>query len=1676
MIGNGSTYFHEQQCLANPHIIITGNTNDVFCGEGLIPVSLREELCMHLRRQGFDAVIFFDSSNVVYCYDTGSMAVLREGRAAPAQSRPARRAASPIMEQSLFGRRTRRRSQSAGAEAPTGPAPDSLNMGRLYTAQAWDRIRRLMANEELRIAFVFANADSMVRTFPDDMLQHLEELSAARMENQSIAIYIFAQNTLENLEATSRNGSPAWRTFAEAVLLPRVAGTDPELNSVLQLGAPNAAEIRNLLNWMRLREEDPLPVFNLGELAEEMAVWCANRRWTLNRLRMALEDFRRAHPGQRACMENWQQIIGAPREPSALETLDNMIGIEPVKRRIHARFDLANMNGERQTFSGSASRLAPPERAANRVLGHELNVALMGGPGTGKTTIARLLGRLYRDSGSLTRGHLIETTAGDIVGTHVGEAANNIRRLVTQALGGVLYIDEAYALVENDDPFGQQAVDQLVAEMSRHEGEFAVVLAGYPQPMRALLDSNDGLDRRFPERWELPDYDSGEMRQLLLRFAEAAGVELSPSLTEPTRRDDGSMRSMLDDFCEAWPDSKVGRWQNAGEVQTLIADMRKNHAMRMRGEDAPDSRLSELDIPRNLQYCLAPRSRKLAEALAAIDGIIGLRNVKAFLNKLANDTTWNISEQSEVPNYVFAGPPGTGKTHVARLLSDILYLLGVIRRRRVVERKAADFLQSDNPERLLTETVEEAAGGVCFIDECHQLMDSAAGRGVLRALVPLAEDHRRDTCFILAGYHDEMKRMFDGADAGLLRRFPAKGHIRFVDYTARELTQILEQFARQQGQICTQGYLDRTEAALERYLTNRPQNFGNAGFVRDVILPESISERSRRLNAEYANAERIADANAVRRVPDEIKRTLTEADVAPQLQNLAAPGAKPSEASSAFARIQRELVGKQAIIDFVRAFDRDPGDVRFMDQQSAGSICYAVSGPFGTGRRTAVRAAAAALCELGLLDSSHVRFASKGDFEAQYVGQTAPRTQAVIDSCFGGTLCVMNPSSMLSHNQNHNSFGPEALSVLAGNLNQPNLSIVFVDTKDGMEAFLRQYPSVRSALGGEFALDDLSPAEMERVFRINASESFTFDAALDAALPEFFLNWVSQRGGLSDRAGEWGNGGEAASLLDALRMNWESTSGETDRTGAAPRRIITRAMLPERLRAYLPEEAKKNATALDELNALTGLETVKQKVRALERRIRLKKTGVLPGCYCFLGSPGVGKTMCAQKLGAVLREAGVLTQGHVVERHAQQLIHRPASLEEAVKLAKNGVLFIDEAHELGMYSTGMETAHRLLTILEDPETLKHLCVILAGYPREMQQLFRQEKGLASRFGGSGMVYFEDYTAPELMSILRDMAARAHRIPQIGAAQPMELEDSFLSASRRIFERVTASTANSFGNARGVRNLLHDALDRMAQRADGGGSISQQPLTDADIPEVYQKLLSQDQEALSASISAELLRTRSDGPLTPQAIEAIERATVYLEVLDESGQPVGSGSGTIITESGVVLTCKHVADHPGSIVAVLRVPGIPGGKALRFPCAKLEPMHADCDMALLKMEGDGFPCVSIRPQGEAIDPSEKTLMCGFSLGDVINGRDADSLAPTRYNGSVASIQTMPNGIQRVYIDSRGTHGNSGSGMYSHADGRLIGVFSGSIKPQDEEINFFLPIEYLWDRFIVPTKEA
>lgn len=910
-------------------------------------------------------------------------------------------------------------------------------------------------------------------------------------------------------------------------------------------------------------------------------------------------------------------------------------------------------------------------------------------------------------------------------------------------------------------------------------------------------------------------------------------------------------------------------------------------------------------------------------------------------------------------------------------------------------------------------------------------------------------------------------------DSGLNRRFPENHRIRFTDYTAHELREILENFARDQGEIPSEEYLDRSEVVLEQYLSSQQGDLGNAGYIRDTYLPQSIAARTARLNRENAGGREIADQQAINSVPYQEKRTLTAQDIPYRLRRYAAPDAKPEPLEDANARLDRELVGKAEVRSFIRSFRRDGTEPAFFDAVGSGSMHYTMTGPTGCGRRTSARLIAKALCRMGLLETDHVRFVSKGDLEAQYVGQTAPQTQDAVDKATGGTLVVMSSSSMLKNGASDNSFGPEALSTLVGNMGarMGDTSFVFIDSPDGMDAFLRQFPNVRSLLGKEFHLEDLSPGEMEQLFRLKTGMGFLFDENLETRLPDFFLNWVSQRGGLGNRASSWGNGEEVDRLIDAVKKNWEERHGKMLPDGGLPRRVIVQDMFPTHLQQYF---TRRNTTPLEELEQMTGMARVKAAVRAIERRIRLRGAGnVSPGLYCYMGNPGTGKTTVARLMGRILWATNVLSQGHVIERKAQDFVSAPETFHEALKIAKNGILFIDEAHQLRMSGAGLSVIQRLLTTLEDTEVTRCTSIILAGYPNDMRELLEMDSGLNSRFGTSNsLIYFDDYTPDELCRILEEMAQKADRMPEIRAAHPLQLTPEYIQAARQVFQAVCAREGTHFGNARGVRNYLHDSVDRMTERVDTGGPIQQAPLTGEDIPVKYQRLL-RGKKAPDAQVARAAVSTRSR---ELEDFAVLEPGVVLLEIY-QNGRLAGIGSGSIITQDGVILTCSHVASRSGDIEAVLWAPGIPGGKPLRFPCTRMAPAYQDCDMALLKMDGSGFPTLELRPPEEAIETEEKNLVLGYSLGNIINGRNSDTLNPTRYIGSVASIQVMPDGIERCYMDSRGTAGNSGSPVFSLKDGRVIGVFTGSIKPDQEEINFFIPIKYFWQRFTVaPVPET
>ncbi|CAM3865533.1 AAA family ATPase [Cohnella lubricantis] len=182
--------------------------------------------------------------------------------------------------------------------------------------------------------------------------------------------------------------------------------------------------------------------------------------------------------------------------------LDRMVGLDSVKElvyEIYALLQIAQMRGEAGLHSEA----------------HVYHMIFKGNPGTGKTTVARLLAKLFQDMGLLSKGHLVEVERADLVGEYIGHTAQKTRDLVKKALGGVLFIDEAYSLARGGEKdFGKEAIDTLVKAMEDYKNQFVLILAGYTMEIDFFLLQNPGLPSRFPIQMEFPDYSLDQLVQI----------------------------------------------------------------------------------------------------------------------------------------------------------------------------------------------------------------------------------------------------------------------------------------------------------------------------------------------------------------------------------------------------------------------------------------------------------------------------------------------------------------------------------------------------------------------------------------------------------------------------------------------------------------------------------------------------------------------------------------------------------------------------------------------------------------------------------------------------------------------------------------------------------------------------------------------------------------------------------------------------------------------------------------------------------------------------------------------------------------------------------------------------------------------------------------------------------
>jgi len=264
----------------------------------------------------------------------------------------------------------------------------------------------------------------------------------------------------------------------------------------------------------------------------------------IDRLRSTLLDAMRSGPPSPSAR---QASGGSPADPAAvasttppppeadelppprplaelLAELDALIGLTAVKAEIHRVADLLRVMQLRR-------ERGLPTPAGSR------HLVFTGNPGTGKTSVARLVAQIYRTLGVVERGHLVETDRSGLVAGFVGQTATKVRAVVESALGGVLLVDEAYALVRGtESDFGREAIDTLVKMVEDHRDDLVVILAGYPDEMALLVAANPGLKSRFPTTIHFPDYSTDELVAIFAAMCRTASYEPTPAALELVRR------------------------------------------------------------------------------------------------------------------------------------------------------------------------------------------------------------------------------------------------------------------------------------------------------------------------------------------------------------------------------------------------------------------------------------------------------------------------------------------------------------------------------------------------------------------------------------------------------------------------------------------------------------------------------------------------------------------------------------------------------------------------------------------------------------------------------------------------------------------------------------------------------------------------------------------------------------------------------------------------------------------------------------------------------------------------------------------------------------------------------------------------------------------------------------
>ncbi|MFN5218443.1 MAG: AAA family ATPase [Sphingomonadales bacterium] len=529
-----------------------------------------------------------------------------------------------------------------------------------------------------------------------------------------------------------------------------------------------------------------------------------------------------------------------------MKELDQLIGLGSIKQKIHEYSDYLRFVALRR------------EKGFEESDKINLHAVFKGNPGTGKTTVARLLGKIYKELGLLKKGHVHEVDRGDLVAEFIGQTAPKTKEAIKKAKDGILFIDEAYSLARKDEDskdFGREAIEVLLKELS-DSNDIAIVVAGYPEEMEIFLESNPGLKSRFNMYYDFADY----VPQELLQIAEFSAGKKGVRFTEAAK--DVLYKYLVDKYRDR--DKFFG---NARMVNSIVDEAKMNLGLRImktaKPADLTKEQLSDIE-PVDLQKIMTTGKgmlpdipideELLKESLGKLKRMIGLNKVKQDIDELVKLVRYYKSQGKDVRkafslHNVFSGNPGTGKTTVARILAQIYKALGILERGHLVECDRQSLVGGYVGQTAIktSDLINKAIGGVLFVDEAYSLTDGGPndfGREAVETLLKRMEDRRGEFIVIAAGYTQNMEKFME-SNPGLKSRFDKV--FNFEDFNADELYTVAVNQLAENNITPDAAAADHLRKYIEFMYRNRDKYFGNGRSVRKVI-EEAIRNQHLRLS------------------------------------------------------------------------------------------------------------------------------------------------------------------------------------------------------------------------------------------------------------------------------------------------------------------------------------------------------------------------------------------------------------------------------------------------------------------------------------------------------------------------------------------------------------------------------------------------------------------------------------------------------------------------------------------------------------------------------------------------------------------------------------------------------------------------------------------------------------